>query len=72
MVNHSALLTVDTDDADCVGEELIGSHIPFSHARRDQVVITNIITMTHVQLPAGYVCRKARSMNEIVIGTLLR
>jgi hypothetical protein len=72
IVNHIALLTVDIDEVDRVGTEFIGNHMPFSHARNDHVAISSIINMTHDQLPAGYVCRKARRINETVIGTRLR
>jgi len=71
-VNHNELLNVEADEVDRDTEEFIGSHIPFSHARNDQVEISNIIIMAQIQLLAGYVCRKARRINEIVIGTRLR
>ena len=72
MVSHIALLNVEVDKFDRVEMELIGNHILFSQIRNDQVETSNIIIITHVQLLAGYVCKKARRIKEIVIGTRLR
>jgi hypothetical protein len=72
MVNHVALMNVDMGAASRDGEELTGIHIPFSHACIDQLATSKVVTITQDQHEAGYVWRKARRMNEIVIGTRFR
>jgi hypothetical protein len=53
MVNHVALINVDADAVDRDDEELIGIHIPFSHACIDQLAIIKIVTIMQDQHPAG-------------------
>lgn len=72
MVSHTALLNVEVESVGLANVEFIGIHIAVSHTRNAQVAISSVTTMTHVQLPAGYVCNKARRINEMVIGTRLR
>ena len=72
MVNHSASLNVAPEAADLIDEEFVGSQVAFSHTCMDQLVISKIMAMTHDQLITGYVCKKARRINEIVIGTRFR
>lgn len=67
-----ALLNVEVDEFNRVDGVFIGSHILLSHARNDHVEISSIAVITQTQLPAGYVCKNDRRINEIVIGTRLR
>jgi hypothetical protein len=53
MVNHVALINVDADAVGRDGEELIGIHIPFSHACIDQLAISKIVTIIQDQHPTG-------------------
>ncbi len=66
------MLNVEADGVGRVDELLIGNHIRFSHTLNDQVEISNMIIIAQIQLAAGYVCKKARRINETVIGTRLR
>jgi hypothetical protein len=54
-VSQVALINVDVDvvGSDC--EEVIGIHIPFSHACIDQLAMSKIVIITQDQHPAGYV-----------------
>ena len=69
IVSHIALLNVPADAFDRINEASIGNQRLCSHTRNDQVEISNVVIITQIQLPAGYVCKNARSINEIVIGT---
>ncbi len=53
MVSHVALINVDVDTVGRDGEELIGIHIPFSHACIDQLAISKVVTITQDQHAAG-------------------
>jgi hypothetical protein len=72
MVSHVALTNVDVDPFGRDLEELIGIHIPFSHACVVQLAMNKVVTITQDQHEAGCAWRKARRMNEIVIGTRFR
>jgi len=48
-----ALINVDADAVARNGKELIGIHIPFSHACIDQLAINKIVTIMQDQHPAG-------------------
>lgn len=72
MVSQTALPNDDVDSLGCDEATSLGNHIAASQARNAQVATSSVTTITQDQLPAGYVCNKARRMKEIVIGTRFR